>query len=114
MPTDGNPKDTTVLAVLDRLPDLCARHFDESKRDDGRHMVDIGCGATLHNAFTFSRYFAKITMADWNRKALEMLQQWMDNQSMGFDWGPYSRLVADSEGVGLCSPVVHAKVWNSC
>lgn len=51
-----------------------------------REALEVGCGPTLHHAFSLAPFVDHITLADYLPSNLEEARRWIDGDPRAFDW----------------------------
>ncbi len=51
-----------------------------------REALEVGCGPTLHHAFSLAPFVERITLADYLPSNLEEARRWVDQDPRAFDW----------------------------
>ena len=63
-------------------------------------LLDIGCGPSIANIITASKYINHITMADYLKSNRTEVERFVDNKNAdepGFEWMHYFQFVSDLE-----------------
>lgn len=83
-------------AVLDwlvaRLPGLL-----HERGVDDMHLLDAGCGPTIHRMIAFEPFVASMTLADLMIDNLAEIDRWRDREVGAHDWSHFTTTIQRSE-----------------
>ncbi|CAL1295645.1 unnamed protein product [Larinioides sclopetarius] len=81
----------------------------KSRRFEGKKLLEIGSGATVHNIASASAYFPIIVQSDFVEDNVENLKRWHKGQSP-LDWSAFLDIVAGLEDFKSDTQEVRAKL----
>uniref|UniRef100_T1J7F9 Methyltransferase domain-containing protein n=1 Tax=Strigamia maritima TaxID=126957 RepID=T1J7F9_STRMM len=70
----------------------------ETKKLQGKTLIEVGCGPTLRAALVASRYGCEVVCADLLEKNRDFVQNWLKNGHAAFDFSAQFKHVAQLEG----------------
>lgn len=72
---------------------------DEYKKIEGNpHMLELGCGPTIHHALPAIPYVSKIDFADYLPENIEAVTKWRQGHKQAHNWNHFTKLVLEFEG----------------
>lgn len=72
-------------------------HIDSDHHKAGGTLLEVGCGPSLHLAFTASKVYQDITLSDYTDSNRQQISKWLNKEQDAHDWSPYINYISSLE-----------------